>query len=228
MISFQDAHLGAANDVARRFYSYVQRDDLLSEGFLWSLEHRKRLEHYDKDENAKRAQYRLLRDLTMCMEQYARKEKAARLGYDIADEAFYSEALIGLLLPSVLNKDYATPRGEESEVRGNSDPAEGGTWQAQLTDVARAWNEAPLAERERGAILMYYGLGYSQDDIATHLGVDQSSVSRRIDSGLRKMNAALGGTKPRDCPYDCECHEGRLRVRPGIHSNDSGVNQELR
>jgi RNA polymerase sigma factor (sigma-70 family) len=227
VISFQDAHLLAAADVGRRFRGYVERDDLLSEGHVWALSHKNRMEHYDTDENAKRAQYRLLRDLTMHMEKYARKQKAEALGYSPDDEAFYSIALVGLLLPSVLNEDYDQPL-VDSDGRGSVDPAESGTWMAHRADVARAWTEATLSAEQREAIMLTQGLGMSQREAAEVVGCHQTTIEDRCRIGMKKILALLGGDKPQGCPYTCECHEGRLRVRPGIHSEISGKNQELR
>lgn len=225
---FEDAHLIAVADVARRFRGYVERDDLVQEGAIWLLEHRKRVLSYVEDENEKRGRYRLLRDLTMHMEKYARAQKAQTLGYSADDEAFYSKALVGMILPSVLHEDYDQPQVEASEIRGNNDPAESGVWLAHRADVVRAWEEASLTDKEREALILHFGFGFSSRVIEDQIGIDHVTATRRVDSGLRKMIAHIGGDKPQGCPYNCECHEGRLRVRPGIHSEISGKNQELR
>jgi DNA-directed RNA polymerase specialized sigma24 family protein len=182
---------------------------------------------YDEDEQEKRAAYRLRRDLIRAMEKFARQEKAQRIGYSANDEAFYNEGLIAEVLPAVL-RDEKTPPQTPSEGRGNADPAEGGSWMAHLLDIAAAWEEAPLVERERDALILYYGFGKNQTETGELIGCDQATVARRLSSGMKKIIATLGGSKPGGCPYDCECHEGKLRVRPGIHSEISGKNQELR
>lgn len=217
----------AASDVKRRFSQYVEWDELLSEGWIWKLSHPGAFKQYDEDEQEKRGGYRLRRDLVRSMEKFARSEKAHRLGYNAADEAFYNEALVSELLPAVLREEK-TPPQTPSGGRGNADPAEGGSWMAHLLDVDVAWQEAPLVERERDALILYYGFGKSQTEAAELIGCDQATVARRIASGMKKLVTALGGSKPGGCPYDCECHEGRLRLRPGIHSEISGKNQELR
>lgn len=226
-VDFDTALAIAAADVRRRFYGHVERDDLVQIGWVWKYEHPGTFTGYDTDEDEKRAGYRLRRDLMMCLEKYARKQRAENLRYGPDDEAFYSETLIGAILPSILFADYDAPQAQ-SDGRGSSDPAESGTWMAHRQDVERAWREAPLQERERDALILYYGFGKTQAEIASMVGVLDQRISERIRSGMRKLIAALGGDKPSGCPYDCECHEGKLRMRPGIHSEISGKNQEMR
>lgn len=227
MINVEALVYQVAYDVRRRFRSYVDAEDLISEGWIWVYEHPKAVEGYQEDENRKRSIYRLRRDISIYVEQYARKEKAQRAGYDPSDEAFYHAALISVFLAQVVTGDYEQGRAGPEVGRTNSDPAEGGTWMAARADVARAWESANLTELERGTMLRYYVEGFTQDEIAEQDGVTQQSVAERLKKGVSKMTRRLGGPKPRGCPYDCECHEGRLRARPGIHSNLSGMNQEL-
>lgn len=214
-----------ANTVLRRFGGYVTRDDLNSEGWLWVLEHPSRVKHYREDEDTKRADYRLRRDLSMTMEAYARREKAARLGYDPADELHYSRAQIAALLPSILRGEYEPPPSALETVSGTQDGAESGTWQAMRADVARAWDRADLTGDERGTLTAYFSAGCSTWELGEMFEVDQKTAWRRIDSGIRKIVGNLGGPKSRGCPYDCECHDAPLRVRPGTHSRISGMNQ---
>lgn len=225
---FNDSLNLAAADVRRRFIGYVERDDLVNEGWIWRLEHERRFGQYRNDDNEKRGRYRLLRDLTMRMEQYARKEKAAKLGYSADDEAFYSQALVGLILPSILHEDFDQPQQESDGIRGTTDPAEMGTWMAHRTDVAKAWESAPLSDTEREAIALCYGMGMSQREAAEVAGCHHTTIEERCRTGMKKMLAALGGEKPQGCPFTCECHEGKLRLRPNMHSNDSGMNQVTR
>lgn len=217
----------SANMVKRRFYSFVDRDDLVAEGQLWILLHPIRRRHYEDDEQQKRAEYRLRRDVAMAMELYARCEKAAMLGYDPDDEYFYSATLVGALLPAIFGDGCEPPRRESDGSVSRRDPAEGGSWQAQRLDVATAWDTADLSTQEREYLVDYYVFGFSQQAIAEQQGVDQTTVGRRISLGIRKVVAELGGEKPRGCPYDCECHEGLLSIRPGVKSRRSGINQSF-
>lgn len=217
----------AVVSVRRRFSSYVERDDLISESRLWMYEHPRLINEYLMDENYERACYRLRRDLVRCMELYARREKAQKLGYDPEDEQFYSAVLVGALLPAVVLEEWEPPPIEPDGSRAVSDPAEGGLWQTARADVAKAWARAApaMADDMRAALVAYYVDGYSQTEVGAMLGIEQSAVSRKLKRGIRKVVNELGGEKPRGCPYDCECHDLLLRRRPGTISNRSGDNQ---
>lgn len=227
MIEVSASLASAANSVYRRFSGYVEREDLVSEGWLWVLEHKVRTEEYDADENQKRADYRFRRDVSMAMETYARREKSTKVGYDPTDEAFYSQALVAVMLPAVVDGVYEPSPGIVDGSSNRSDPAEGGTWQAARADVAKAWEAAALTEGERSTLKAYYVDGYSEAEIGEWFGLTQQTISKRIKAGIRKIVNELGGTKPKGCPYDCECHEAKLRLRPGLNSNLSGQNQNI-
>jgi RNA polymerase sigma factor (sigma-70 family) len=216
-----------AYDVRRRFRSYVDSDDLISEGWMWVYEHPKAVEDYQMDSNRRRAIYRMRRDISIHVEKFARKEKAQRLGYDPSDEQFYNAAIISVFLPQVVAGDYEMGRTGSEVGQTNADPAESGTWMAARADVSRAWGAANFTDLERSTMLRFYVEGYSAIEIGQQDGVERQSVDERLKKGVAKMTRHLGGTKPKGCPFDCECHEGRLRARPGIHSNLSGMNQEL-
>lgn len=227
MIEVTAALASAANSVYRRFSGYVDREDLVSEGWVWVLEHKVRMDEYDKDENAKRADYRFRRDVSIAMEKFARKEKSIKVGYDPSDEAFYNQALIAVMLPAVVDGVYEPSPGIVDGSSTRQDPAEGGTWQAARADVAAAWEAAPLSVGERSTLRAYYVDGYSEEEIASWFDLTQQTISKRIKSGIRKIVNELGGEKPKGCPYDCECHEAKLRLRPGMNSNMSGQNQSI-
>lgn len=213
----------AATDVLRRFRGYIDREDLMQEGHLWVLSHDRRYREYSADENEKRGRYRLRRDVSGAMEKVARAAKAATLGYDPADEYFYSMRQIVRLLPAAIANDL-TPAERDGEGSRNSDPAEGGNYPAQVLDVAHAWRAAPLTEEERAVILLHVD-GESDQVIADRLGVTRQRASAIRGRALRALVGSLGGVRPRGCPHDCECHEGPLRRRPGLHSPLSGMNQ---
>lgn len=106
-----------------------------------------------------------------------------------------------------------------------ADPAEGGSWLASFIDVKRAWESAPLSATERRVLFALHRYGWTQAAVADELMMTQQSVSQMARRGLERLSDELGGAKPLGCPYDCECHEGKLRRRPGAHGFDNGVNQ---
>jgi DNA-directed RNA polymerase specialized sigma24 family protein len=218
-----------ATDVYRSYFNYVQREDLVSEGWVWVLSHPGRMEHLaeDSEENPKRATYRLRRDLRIAMQIYARREKAHRVGYAPEDEYFYDRAILEMVLPGVLNDDPEPPELGPGDRRAGSDPAEGGNWLALVADVTSAWEGADLSADERKAALLRHRDGLDFDAVGAALGVSSSEAHRLYSRAERRIVEQLGGQRPADCPYSCECHDGPLRVRPGVHSRRSGAGQLL-
>jgi len=216
----------SAHDVHKRFSRYVSYEELAAEAWLYVFEHPSKVAAWREDEDEKRGWYRLRRDVSMAIERYARASKAHRLGYDIADEVFYSAAQVRTLLPMALF-GHVSASGGDSEIRAPRDRAEGGETATAVLDVRRAWELAELTARERQLLVDSIVSEMSQAEIGAGLGVDQATVSRRLSRAMRKMIKALGGVKPRGCPYDCECHEGPLRRRPGVRTNTAGRNQDV-
>jgi RNA polymerase sigma factor (sigma-70 family) len=194
-------------------------------GELWMLEHPEKVNEYVLMEEPRLAAWRLGQDVWRAMERYARKERARSVGYKSEDEEFYSEGVIQLILPRVLKGAVEPDVKPKEEIRAPKDPAEGGDYLAGWLDVARAWRQASLSTQERTILELTYLHGASQEAIGDILGLSQPTVSRGHDRGIRKLQRYLGGAKPGDCPYSCECHEGKLRVRPGTRGNDSGRQQ---
>jgi len=211
--------------VCRKYRRYIEFEDVEQIGELWMLEHPEKLTEYMEMEEPRLAAWRLGQDLWRAMERYARKERAHAVGYKSEDEEFYTEGMIKLILPRVLNGVIEPDVRAREEIKAPKDPAEGGDYLASYLDVQRAWRLASLAAMERGVLEYTYIHGLSQEAIGSVLGLSQPTVSRAYDRGIRKLQRYLGGAKPGDCPYSCECHEGKLRVRPGTRGNDSGKHQ---
>jgi hypothetical protein len=125
-------------------------------GLRLGSEHKKRWTHYDADENPKRAQYRLLRDLTMHMEKYARKQKAARLGYSPDDEAFYSKPSWGCSCRPSFTRITTSRRANPMGAVRTTLPNRGHGWRTAPI-VAPGTEATPLSEKEREAIILTSG-----------------------------------------------------------------------
>jgi RNA polymerase sigma factor (sigma-70 family) len=206
----------AAWSVRQKYRSYVELEDLQSVGLLWVWEHPGQIAEFEADE--KFGLWNLRRRLYDAMKVYAEKEKAQKSGYHIADQAAYGIKQIESLLPAVFAEDPAQPVTDTPEISGKSDPAQGGNYLVSFLDVKYALDGAELSDQEQTILGMMYGDGHSQEAIADLLDVDQSTVSRARTRSLRKLQTFLGGAGTKGCPYDCECHEGRLRRRPGLLS----------
>lgn len=191
---------GAALTISRRFYGYVQAEDLRQEGHLWALEHPETIQAYEEHEEPKLAAWLLTRDLRVEMELYARRERAAFLGYNVEDEQFYSKSLIEAALPAALSGDLSSPaQGLELGRKPGGPTSEGGDWQVIVMDVQIALSAAGLTDEERACLSHHYRDGEAQADIARLLNTDQSSVSRALARGVRKVIDSLGGGRPREC-----------------------------
>lgn len=218
---------GVATKVWRKFRHYVAFEDLIAEGNLWLMEHPREVEKYYQEEEDRLAAWRLRRYLFRPLDRYARRERAATIGFDAGDEAYYTPTQIATMLPRVFSGDPFPDVTAQPEIRSPSDPAEGGDWMASYFDVSGAWSSSVLTATERQVLIEVYGHGHSQMAVADLLEVSQPTVSRTVERALSKLSDALGGSRSQGCPVDCECHDGRLRRRPGTHGNDAGRAQLL-
>jgi predicted DNA-binding protein (UPF0251 family) len=111
----------------------------------------------------------------------------------------YTEEQIRLLLPAVWDESYAyglpaqatdpdkdMPKAAGNKARSNSH------W-AYIADIKTGWKKADLTLDERRAILLQFGLGWAQRDIAYNQQVDQSTISRRVNNAIKKIKARLNG-----------------------------------
>lgn len=224
-LNVEAAIASVANEVARRFQGFVERADLVQEGWLWTVLHPYRLKTYVEDEQFKRAEYRLRVDLSSAMDRYARQQKAAGLGYDVADEYAYGVAQVTALLDYALRDVLVKPADLTEGAGARTDPAEGGNFTAMVMDVRQAWDTADLSETDRQLLRLHILADLSAAEIGRRVGISRQAAASQLRRALRRLVGALGGTRGRGCPYDCECHEGRLRRRPGVHSEISGANQ---
>ncbi|MEU8317125.1 hypothetical protein AB0C33_02040 [Nonomuraea sp. NPDC048881] len=151
-------------------------------------------------------------------ERYCRREKAARDGYDVSDEVFYSKARLEQLLEWLfaVGLEERPPIGRsESVSRSTGDPAEGGGHLASLLDVQRGLDQLHSIYIDRLKVRFGLLAGYSDDQIAAMsqseirhvtgwhherlrqlLGDTGDQVRHRVDTALRRLQWALGGMNP--------------------------------
>jgi len=227
MICVEDEVRIVVSEVKRKYSHFVEVEDLTQEAWLWTLEHPKAMEEYSSvpEEDERKAAYRLRRDIRAKLDKVARASRAHGLGYAPEDEEFYGRNLIMNMLPHVLAGDDTPPAAGDSEVHTPSDPAEGGKWHAAYLDVQHAWDTAPLTADQQVLLIERVFSRLTLVELADKYGVTDRTISRRVNIALKVLCDALGGERPHGCPYDCECHEGALRRRPGVHSAWSGEAQ---
>ena len=80
------------------------------------------------------------------------------------------------------------PAAAANKARGNSH------W-AYIGDIKTGWIKTPLTLDERRALLLRFGLGWDQTDIAFNQGVSQQAMSKPLDAAVKKITARLNGAR---------------------------------
>jgi len=94
-----------ANTIYRRYNKHVEKDYIKQELMAWALT---RAEDHTVDlmgpieDRRRHNEQRIAWQMKRVAERYARKEKAAKSGYQTNDEAYYESGTLGQLLPFVI------------------------------------------------------------------------------------------------------------------------------
>ena len=126
---------------------------------------------------------------------YARRERAAQLGYSVEDEFFYSKPALESLVEAALDHEswvYAPREGEKTRSSGAA--SEGGNWLATLADVSRALSKLPKDDQNLLDVAFRHG-GLSRADIARGLNITRRGVDHRIEAALKRLWHLLGGPR---------------------------------
>lgn len=113
----------------------------------------------------------------------------------------YNADAVRLLLPAVWDESYAYSLPEPDNApeqgmpRAAANKSTRNSHWAYIADIKTGWEKTPLTFDERRAIFMRFGLAWTQGDIAFHERVDQSTVSRRINTAISKIVARLNGAQ---------------------------------
>lgn len=190
-----------ARTVVRHFSEYIERDDLTQELMLWTLEHADKVREYltptDDDPECKVGRRKLHTAYRRFARGVANKAKAARLGYDIGDLHFYSNAQVEELLPLALDYDAWLPgRTAEDVSRSGKSPSIRGDLTALLTDVKVAYEAASQVDRD---LLFERFVASPPSDtltLAYVAGISRQAMNARINRALGRMVDRLGGFRP--------------------------------
>ena len=188
-----------AYTITRNYKGYAEVDDVKQELLEWSLKRNDKIQEW-LNENLSKQEYRigikrLAKTFNRMADRYCRKEKAKKLGYSIHDEAFYSTAMIEELLPmafssNIITKDPAT----EFVSNGGGDPATAGSFLASMYDIRIALRNLTIEIYEM--MRMHYEDGLTLEHIGEYFNVDKSTISRKINTGIKQMSKELGGESP--------------------------------
>ena len=190
--------------VHRRYRKYVDRADLTQEAYAWVMARVTYFNGLLEDENdAVRLinQKRIAFQMRRAIERYARKEKAARSGYQTNDESFYDTVTIAQLLPyviaSVVN-DTAIEQAQnlinDGTPRKPAAPAEGGNLLATLIDIKKSYEL--LDEDEKNILRLRYHENYTLQQLSEATECAISTADRRCSNALRKILNFMGGESP--------------------------------
>lgn len=192
----------ATSPVMLRFSKYVDADDVRQECMVAAVEKQHRIIGWLRREgqgNIKQGERAAVRFLHKRAERYARKQKAAALGYEPDDEYFYQSGLIEGLISVLSTGDYdlAGQVLDPADVGGRrkkSVLSEGNNIVALVADVSHALRSLP--ERDQEILMLKYGSGLSSQDIADQMGVTRQRIDQLLHRGVRKMVDLLGGENP--------------------------------
>ena len=185
--------------ITRNYKGFAEADDVKQELLEWSLKRNDKIQEWLSPDLSKQ-EYRigikrLAKTFNRMADRYCRKEKAKKLGYSIHDEAFYSTGMIEELLPmafssNIITKDPAT----EYVSNGGGDPATAGSFLASMYDIRIALRNLTIEIYEM--MRMHYEDGLTLEQIGEYFNIDKSTVSRKINTGIKQMSKELGGESP--------------------------------
>jgi DNA-directed RNA polymerase specialized sigma24 family protein len=134
-------------------------------------------------------------------ERYARREKAARSGYQTGDEAYYERATLAQLLPFVIASiidgtvlEQAQEMVRDGQPKGSSSPAEGGNLLAILLDIKKGYMK--LETEEQQLLVWRYHESLTLAQMAAILECAVSTADRRCINAIRALQKNLGGETP--------------------------------
>lgn len=190
--------------IHRRFRVYTEKADLLQEAWAFVLSRAdsfNELLEIESEEQRKWNEKKIAWQLRRNLERYARKEKAAKSGYAINDEAYYDTVTIAQLLPFVIKSSVTDTALEQSQVLVNDGqprkpaaPAEGGNLLAMLVDIKKAYESLEQEDKEILRLRHYDNL--TLQVIAEYLECAISTADRKCNQALRRLQNNIGGESP--------------------------------
>ncbi len=190
--------------IQRRYKAFVEKGDLLQEAWAFVLSRAEQFNELLSDENEVQRKWnekRIAWQIRRNLERYARKEKAAKSGYQINDEAYYDTITIAQLLPFVIKSVVLDTALEQSQVLVNdgtpkkpSAPSEGGNLLAMLVDIKKGYEK--LEKEEQDILRLRYYENHTLQQLAEYLECHFSTADRRCQSALRKLQNEIGGDSP--------------------------------
>lgn len=207
----------SAKRISRQYDKYSEYDDLVQECHVF-LSTKADLQEAIAEENYGLLQYRLEADLKNLLDAEVRRTEK-NISYDgLLDSVEggggeylmssvviettsndYSRESVESLLPAVWDDSlvYGLPQKDTAPdpdmPKGASNKAHANNLAAYIADIKFGWEKTPLTIKERRALLLAFGFGWSRTEIGFNQGVSQQAISNRIDTAVGKIVARLNG-----------------------------------
>lgn len=182
----------AASQVAGGFRGIVEPGDVRNELWCWALEHPDKLQELYEEDDHKSATFYLSTEAR----KYCRREKAARAGYSVDDEQYYTLPVLRELMHDVFDHEGWTLQSKQvdSQPKAKADPRMSGERMVMLADVAQALQQLP----ERHYNVLVWVFKYSADNaaLADELDCTEEAAQKRTERALKALQRALGGASP--------------------------------
>ena len=107
--------------------------------------------------------------------------------------AAYTRRDIEELMPAIWDESYAYGMPEKQEAPEQDMPkaaasvAHRNSHWAYIADIKTGWAMADLTQKERCALVLFYGTGWKQSDIAFNQGCTQQAISPRLENAVGKI-----------------------------------------
>ena len=195
---------GVAGAVWRQYRRWVDREDLVQEGYIWCLSRIPQIQEAmaEPDESVrKHNERRLWWQLKRVCERYARREKATRSGYVVQDEFFYETSTIAQMLPHILTNifdgvllEQAQQLLDDGMPKRSSAPAEGRNLLAMLIDIKKGYEQLEQAQKDLIKARYYDNLTLAQ--MAQLFECSISTADRRCENAIKALQRIVGGENP--------------------------------
>lgn len=180
-----------------RKYRMVNKEDIKQELWVWFATHQRKMGEW-ADHEIKDREKLVAKSLRNAAYDFCLKEKASIEGYNPEDVFFYKKEFIKLLLPAVINSDWA--RIENSLSLTGKAPkavAEANDWLAYSADIKNALGK--LDPKERTLVEEFYGHDMDGTTLHTQILPEKSTARAAMmqaNRALNKMVRNLGGFAP--------------------------------
>jgi len=175
MKTIETAVREAVSPIARRYFRYVDRADLIQECYAWAVSHPKTVQSL-----ADNSQAYLTRRLRTIAERYARREKAVKVGYSPDDELYYSFTRLVELLPDAFDPEATPPQTGYSDVASSRERTFQ-EWETAIADVRQGLKQIPPA---------------AQGQLRRYVVDNVDETDPDFVSAVRCLQRRLGGPRP--------------------------------